>query len=258
MDARKCLSNKPIFVLQTYEERLANTDLSEKLSERLTNLQIESSRENCLSRQNSANPALPPPPPPLPLEDSSLLLPNTNGQSPNTSKLTKLQKPKAPPVPEKRSTLSYQPPPCPTPDYDTLSISSSMSIQKHNGFSKSSQNDNVEMVSLESFEMYSTSGDKPRPPDIYFSNNTTPTNGSISSRTSTLKKQRPVSVTIGEYGNGTIKRQPGKLDFLQNGVNEIEKRNNQPITSQLASELAQTLNRSNLKRRTESMANSDK
>ncbi|KAK9870956.1 hypothetical protein WA026_009918 [Henosepilachna vigintioctopunctata] len=240
-------------------DRIASTQLSQKLSERLTNLQQqESSPEKCTTenRQHYSNSVLPPPPPPLPIEEPLAEIPNANGNSVNTLKSNKPQKSRAPPIPEKRSTLSFpQPPPCPTPDYDTLSISSSMSIPKHNGISKPSHPDTVEMESLESFELYGPLGNRPKPPDIYFSNNPSPANGSISSGTSTLKKQRPISVTIGEYGNGTVRRQPGKLGFLQNGTESNDKRMNQPITSQLASELAQTLSRSNLRRRTESMEN---
>lgn len=67
------------------------------------------------------------------------------------------------------------------------------------------------------------------------------------------KQQRPVSVTIGEYPSGTIRKQPSRFNFLQNGVDEVDKSPDRPISSQLASELAQTLNRSNLRKRTESM-----
>ncbi|XP_044748289.1 harmonin isoform X2 [Coccinella septempunctata] len=242
-------------------DRNASTEISQKLTERISNLQDGNQREqkSTLSRQTSSNSisSSPPPPPPLPIPESPSTAPATNGTSCNTLKSNKVQKPRAPPVPEKRSTLSFnQPPPCPTPDYDTLSIASSASIQKHNEPYRNGHADNVEMESLQSFELYSHTGNKPKPPDIYFSN-TTSANGSISSGTSTLRKQRPVSVTIGEYGNGTM-RKPGKLNFLQNGKDEVDERRRQTITSQFATELAQTLNRSNLKRRTESMTNCDK
>ncbi|XP_045479127.1 harmonin isoform X2 [Harmonia axyridis] len=248
-----------------YEEclvdRNSTIEYSQNLTEKLSNIQDGSPREkkSSLSRQTSSNTnaSLPPPPPPLlPLLEPSSATPTTNGTNCNTLKSNKTQKPRAPPVPEKRSTLSFnQPPPCPTPDYDTLSISSSTFNTKQNEFPRNGNADNVEMESLESFELYNNTGNKPRPPDIYFSNS--PTNGSISSGTSTLRKQRPVSVTIGEYGNGTI-RKPGKLNFLQNNRDEVDQRRRQTVTSQFATELAQTLNRSNLKRRTESMPNCDK
>lgn len=167
----------------------------------------------------------------------------------NTIKPNKT-KPKAPPVPVKYSVLSSynQPPPCPTPDYDTLSISSSLSNNKP------SQNivDSVDMESLESFKINNPSDIRPKPPNTYFQKKQLSaqiSNGSASSVAS-LKKPRPVSVTIGEYPS--MRRQPGRLDFLQNGTDDIC-RGKQPITSQLASELTQTLNRSNLRKRTESM-----
>lgn len=76
-------------------------------------------------------------------------------------------------------------------------------------------------------------------------------NGTVSN--GTLTKQRPVSVIIGEYPSGTSRKQPKKLDFLNNRENGSKNQNSESIVSQFASELAQTLNRSNLRKRTESM-----
>lgn len=185
----------------------------------------------------------------------------------------------APPVPVKYSTLSYsrdkneypQPPPCPTPDYDTISINSNSTISngssiRYNGNeSKTSQNNNdaVEMESLESFRLNNPSSPWPKPPSTYFNKpkaslSAQLSNSSTVSTTST-KKQRPVSVTIGEYPSGSLRRQPGKLDFLQNGVDEPDKGcNGNTITSQFASELANTLSRSNLRKRTESVVRFEK
>lgn len=53
-----------------------------------------------------------------------------------------------------------------------------------------------------------------------------------------------------------MRRQPGKLDFLQNGRNGAEAGKEMDLGNRLASELTQTLNRSNLKKRTESMVSS--
>lgn len=112
------------------------------------------------------------------------------------------------------------------------------------------------MESLESFKLNQPINTNPKPPNTYFSNAKTPlhtqlSNGSTTSRNSTLKKVRPVSVTIGEYPSGTTRKQPNRFDFLPNG--NQDKLDGSPISSQLANELAQTLNRSNLKKRTESM-----
>lgn len=166
-------------------------------------------------------------------------------------------------MPVKVSTLSSfsrQPPPCPTPDYDTLSINSCNS-NKTNGYAnRTSQQDNdaVEMESLESFKLNNPSDVRPKPPNTYFNRpkvrlSSQLSNDSNSSTSTMRKQQRPVSVTIGEYPSGTVRKQPSKFDFLQNGADEVDKSPNRPISSQLASELAQTLGRSNLRKRTESM-----
>ncbi|XP_068906640.1 harmonin isoform X3 [Tenebrio molitor] len=214
-------------------DRIAGKELSQKLSERLSNLSE--------TMEERLSPGAPPPPPPPPVEAAS------NGT------LKAKTKGKAPPVPVKTSTLSYnQPPPCPTPDYDTLSITSTASLPKQNGFKPSQNaNDSVEMDSLESFKLNNPGGIRPKPPDTYF--NRSP----LGSGTNTVRKARPVSVTIGEYPSGTMRRTPGRLDFLHGGA-DGPKSPNVPISNQLASELAMTLNRSNLRKRTESMANGNK
>ncbi|XP_018570293.1 harmonin isoform X3 [Anoplophora glabripennis] len=241
-------------------DRLAHKELSQKLSERLSNLACNEQNSERLptsnNRQINANNP-PPPPPPPPLENgsscgSTLPSPTESNSSTRSNTLKPHKtKPKAPPIPVKYSVLSSynQPPPCPTPDYDTLSISSSVSNNKP------SQNisDSVDMESLESFKINNPSDIRPKPPNTYFQKrqlNAQSSNGSVSSVTS-LKKPRPVSVTIGEYPS--MRRQPGRLDFLQNGTDSICQ-GKQPITSQFASELTQTLNRSNLRKKTESMA----
>ncbi|XP_008192662.2 harmonin isoform X1 [Tribolium castaneum] len=226
-------------------DRIAGKELSQKLSERLSNLSMQESLQDRLNNRNSTT-TTPPPPPPPPIAET------TNG-TPNTNTIKSNKKGKAPPVPVKTSTLSYQqPPPCPTPDYDTLSITSTTSLPKQNGYKPSQNhlNDSVEMESLESFKLNNPGGNKPKPPNTYFKMS----NGTASS-TSTIRKQRPVSVTIGEYPSGTMRKTPGRLDFLQNGTETSPSPTNTPISNQLASELAQTLNRSNLRKRTESMEN---
>lgn len=175
----------------------------------------------------------------------------THGTASINGTLKSNKKGPAPPVPVKTSTLSYQqPPPCPTPDYDTLSITSTTSLPKQNGFNgfKASHNDSVEMDSLESFKLNNPGDLKPKPPDTYFNSNTLG-NG-------TLRKMRPISVTIGEYPSGTLRRQPGRLDFISRDPTPTPSPNDS-ISNQLASELAQTLSRSNLRKRTESMVSAN-
>lgn len=198
-----------------------------------------------------------------------------NAQNFPNNQQTKPKTKVAPPVPVKYSTLSYnrekqeypQPPPCPTPDYDTISINSNSTLSKAiakrfaaNDSSKTSQNNNdaVEMESLESFRLNNPSNPWPKPPNTYFNRPKTALSSQLSngSTCSTIsgKKQRPVSVTIGEYPSGSLRKQPGKLDFLQNGAgDDVERNCNGSISSQFATELAHTLSRSNLRKRTESM-----
>lgn len=146
----------------------------------------------------------------------------------------------------------HQPPPCPTPDYDTLSISSSTSFSKP-GQHLSGISEAVEMDSLDSFKLNnpSSNNNQPKPPNNYFQKNklcAKNSNTSIDS-TGSLDFGRGVNVTIGGY---VPKTSPGKLDFLRNSEKRtVGKRDS--ISSCLASELTQTLNRSNLRKRTESV-----
>lgn len=165
-------------------------------------------------------------------------------------------KSKAPPVPVKYSTLSYnKPPPCPTPDYDTLSITSTTSHNNVKSSQHNNNNDTVEMESLESFRINNPSHLKPKPPNTYFqkSPETLPNGFDYYDQREVNNCRRPISITIGEYP--TLRKQPGKLDFLQNRSNEEPSMNGKesPITTQFASELARTLTRSQLRKRTESM-----
>jgi hypothetical protein len=72
-------------------------------------------------------------------------------------------------------------------------------------------------------------------------------------------KQRPVSVTIGEYPSGVERRIPTRFDFLQAPAADVKKSvssvDGSNITCQLQSELAQTLSRSNLRKKTDSQVN---
>lgn len=221
-------------------ERLAHKELSQKLSDRLLNL------ANSENNRTSEAAFTPPPPPPPPLEN----FPSTQTEPPtivsSTPKPTKM-KPKAPPVPIKRSVLScHQPPPCPTPDYDTLSLSSTSSTLKPQNV-----NDCVEMDSLDSFKMKNPNNVKPKAPNIYFQKRDVCANLSNGSTTSIGGQERPksVNVSIGEYA--VTRSPPGRLDFLKNGTLGRTSSGNTP--GNLAMELSQTLNKSNLRKRTESM-----
>ncbi|KAF5308257.1 hypothetical protein FQR65_LT06250 [Abscondita terminalis] len=247
------------------EKSLINNELSDRQNrlKPIENRPVHETLQEKLPARHST-PALdlspPPPPPPPPPFDSNSNIPQD------------VSKPKAktaPPVPIKYSTLSYarehpvdyyQPPPCPTPDYDTISLSSNYSKSTFSrSNSSTSQNDAIEMDSIDSVILNNPSTFRPKQPNTYFK---TPlssqlSNGSTTS-TSTIgsRKQRPISVTIGEYPSGSLRKQPGRLDFLNNVNGDVEKKSGGgPISTQLASELAHTLSRSNLRKRTESMEN---
>ncbi|XP_021925111.1 uncharacterized protein LOC110832430 isoform X3 [Zootermopsis nevadensis] len=124
--------------------------------------------------------------------------------------------------------------------------------------------DTVEMQSIESFTLTNPHSPKPKPPEIYFvpvRNKKKPQHSSDTNQ-STWKddrlagKQRPVSITISEYPSGVERRVPTRFDFLPTYATEVRKSTSQvdgsSITSQLHSELAQTLSRSNLQKRTDS------
>lgn len=109
------------------------------------------------------------------------------------------------------------------------------------------------MESLDSFKMenHSNNSNKPKPPNNYFQKNRLSaqiSNTSIDSNDS-ADYGKSVNVSIGGY---VPKSNPGKLDFLRNNEKRLVGKR-ESISTCLASELTQTLNRSNLKKRTESM-----
>ncbi|XP_034171689.2 uncharacterized protein LOC117600397 isoform X2 [Osmia lignaria lignaria] len=156
--------------------------------------------------------------------------------------------------------------------------------------SKSKPNeDSVEMQSIESFKLKETPNPViPKPPPTYFQNSVPMTNGSprhtptgnkpqvngkeSTSPVSETPKTIPpppapnaqnlksasgkVAIRIGAY-EGEAK-QPSKLDFLsqqpRNDRNGTEELANGPVVSRLQNELAATLQRSNLRRKTEGEA----
>lgn len=127
----------------------------------------------------------------------------------------------------------------PTPDYDKTNT-----VQLRN-----KKDDKVELESLESYKLKNPASVQPKPPSNYF---VKAPNG-----TTTIKKHvRPVSVTIGEYShNGNGRREPTKLEFLNGDRVEdlLDTGNDVPITNRLQSELALTLSRSNLRKKTEAL-----
>ncbi|XP_063234575.1 uncharacterized protein LOC134537741 isoform X3 [Bacillus rossius redtenbacheri] len=137
--------------------------------------------------------------------------------------------------------------------------------------------DSVEMESLESFTLNNPALPDPKPPSTYFSSlkarkdsqsssflsssSSTPLSSKDSSLKRTSPKARPVSVTIGEYPSGMERKMPSKFNFLSGSTADVSRATlnpasgGAPITSQLQSELVQTLSRSNLRKRTERLEN---
>ena len=100
----------------------------------------------------------------------------------------------------------------------------------------------AEMESIESFKMTHPASPIPHPPPVYFSERR--------SGPPTMKKiQRPISVIVGEYGNGT-RKEPTKFDFIE-GRDDLRKGNGEDVGVRLKNELEQTLSRSNLRKRNE-------
>lgn len=133
----------------------------------------------------------------------------------------------------------------PTPDYNNKPNS----IQIKNG-----KDEKAELDSLESYKLKNLTNVAPRPPTNYFMK---APNG-----TATMKKiARPVSVTIGEYAySGNGRREPTKLDFLScdrtdGHINVCD--DEASISNRLQSELALTLSRSNLRKKTEALVSFD-
>ncbi|XP_075972856.1 uncharacterized protein LOC142974422 isoform X2 [Anticarsia gemmatalis] len=119
---------------------------------------------------------------------------------------------------------------------------------------KSIKDEKAELESLESYKLKNPSNVQPKPPSNYF---VKAPNG-----TATMKKHaRPVSVTIGEYAyGGGSRREPTKLDFLNgdkpDGLHDVD--DEASISNRLQSELALTLSRSNLRKKTEALADASR
>ncbi|KAJ0179305.1 hypothetical protein K1T71_005017 [Dendrolimus kikuchii] len=201
-----------------------------------TNLDKPSSDHAQQKREATDNP---PPPPPMPSLNG-----HQNGESKTKSQeekmFSKIISPEVKKIQNihKNGTITRTP----TPDYNNKCDS----IQFKNG-----KDEKAELESLESYKLKNPASVPPRPPSNYFMK---APNG-----TATMKKiARPVSVTIGEYAySGNGRREPTKLDFLscdrtdgQIAVCDDEA----SISNRLQSELALTLSRSNLRKKTEALA----
>uniref|UniRef100_A0A1B0CAE9 PDZ domain-containing protein n=2 Tax=Lutzomyia longipalpis TaxID=7200 RepID=A0A1B0CAE9_LUTLO len=153
-----------------------------------------------------------------------------------------------------------RPPASPSPDYEdsspaenhvatnggsvrgTLSRVAASEMAKANG-------DMAEMESIESFKLTNPSSPPPRPPSHYFAPQ--------SSGPPTMRKNRPVSVTIGEYGQ-VGRKEPAKFNFIARPDESPRNGNDEDMSQRLRNELEMTLSRSNLKKRSDiEMANGE-
>ncbi|XP_068627667.1 uncharacterized protein [Battus philenor] len=173
-------------------------------------------------KQNRVATDNPPPPPPMPVlngyQNGTIKGINSNTKKIDTIKRT------------------------PTPDYNSKNDTQLEYTLKN------IKEENAEIESLESYKLKNPLNMQPKPPSNYFIK---APNG-----TATMKKiARPVSVTIGEYVNNVGRREPLKLDFLNGDkVDGHLPSADEPISSRLQSELALTLSRSNLRKKTEALA----
>lgn len=180
------------------------------------------------------------------------------------------------------TTMIPPPPDTPIPDYDSSPMNSNRKQQQNyhaNGCVRvttatanigtigrvasteiaKANGDIGELESIDSYKLQNPSSPQPKPPSAYFV--------AQSSGPPTMKKtNRPVSVTIGEYGGGAVgyRKEPSKFDFIAKSnensptsslpspttpTNGIKEDGN--VSNMLRSELEMTLSRSNLKKRNE-------
>lgn len=254
--------SKPLVIIQCYEDRQQTLPLrkAEQPVEVTNNNHINHAP---LKREATDNP---PPPPPMPIANGHQVpatnghqklvanghqVPATNGHQNGNHKVTDSQKPTPKTITaelltnpnfRKNGTLTRTP----TPDY----------IKKTEPPPqiKSVKDEKADMESLESYKLKNPSNLLPKPPSNYF---VKAPNG-----TATMKKHaRPVSVTIGEYAyGGGSRREPTKLDFLNgdktDGLRDADEEVS--ISNRLQSELALTLSRSNLRKKTEALADASR
>ncbi|RZF32190.1 hypothetical protein LSTR_LSTR004053 [Laodelphax striatellus] len=235
------------------------------------------------SRQHSSSVPPPPPPPlPKDESDGSTtstikLSTFAGGKRPpagaaSTAAATVAIVPPPPPPPAPPS-----PPACPTPDYDTMSLASEHDGRRPNMSSKSNgvpmahrnrktstvtlngggapgtkngSADCVEMESLESFKLTNPSTVRPKPPATYFAQNrksaSRSSDSSLNSRNSmqnvAVEGAKP-TITIREYPTTMDRKNPTRFQFLNQNEGSPVVSRDQPISSQLHSELTQTLSR---------------
>ncbi|CAG9791946.1 unnamed protein product [Diatraea saccharalis] len=220
--------SKPLVIIQCYEDRQQTLPLRKA---EYDTTDAATNNHAPLKREATDNP---PPPPPMP---------NTNGQQNGDSKSNhkSITKPFNSDVIKSLNVRNGTLTRTPTPDYNNKTDNVQSNFK--------GKDEKAELESLESYKLKNPTTVLPKPPSTYFMR---APNG-----TATMKKiARPVSVTIGEYAGGGNRREPIKLDFLSgdksDGNNETD---DVPITNRLQSELALTLSRSNLRKKTEALDN---
>ncbi|XP_045526070.1 uncharacterized protein LOC123715200 isoform X2 [Pieris brassicae] len=205
-----------------------NSDRQNTLRLRKPAVEATEHVENVQERLTVKKP--PPPPPPMPTTNG-----HHNGEI-NGDRKPKLEDIIKTPIIKKIATINRTP----TPDYNDKELT--LPIK-----SKSLNESNADVDSLESYKLQSPGNVNLKPPSNYFIK---APNG-----TATMKKHsRPVSVTIGEYVNNMSgRREPSKLEFLNGDKKNCQSVDEESLSSRLQSELALTLSRSNLRKKTEAM-----
>lgn len=224
--------SKPIVIIQCYEDRQPISPL--RKAESITSDSASNDQAQPMREAND----IPPPPPPMPSVYS-----HQNGESKVKNIEKKMNSKVVSPDLKKNGNFHKNGTVIrtPTPDYNNKTDS----MHNQNG-----KYEKAELESLESYKLKNPVTVPPKPPSSYFMK---APNG-----TATMKKiTRPVSVTIGEYvysGNG--RREPTKLEFLSCDKTDHQKAvydDEASISNRLQSELALTLSRSNLRKKTEAL-----
>lgn len=230
---RKMFANLDITDKETATHNIDNSDPMDRQPtlplKKTDHLPFEATNDPPIPKREATED--PPPPPPMPITNG---LQNGNHLAKADNILKTVLDLKTSNC-RKNGTLTRTP----TPDY----------VDKAHVQLKTVKDEKAELESLESYKLKNPVNVAPKPPSNYF---VKAPNG-----TTTMKKNaRPVSVTICEYSNnGNSRREPTKLDFLGTDMPDgiLSDGNDIPITNRLQSELALTLSRSNLRKKTEAL-----
>ncbi|XP_055710946.1 uncharacterized protein LOC129806406 isoform X2 [Phlebotomus papatasi] len=180
------------------------------------------------------------------------------GRTNSTLRIKPTTAPPPPPLPFADGAKNFsecRPPASPSPDYEDVSPARNHVATTNGGSVRGTlgrvaasemakaNGDMAELESIESFKLTNPSSPPPRPPSVYFAPQ--------SSGPPTMRKNhRPVSVTIGEYGQ-MGRKEPAKFNFIARADDSPRNGNDEDMSQRLRNELEMTLSRSNLKKRSD-------